>query len=133
MGFGCEYMLLLKRTANSSLLNYPGNLGRTCRRQIRHTANARTETFKKESRQSRKVSIVLLAAVGGGRSHCIAVERVRGFSVILAFALQGLAHFLICYLSHPQRLALQTVHFFMIYNTYTRYHKVAHPISKVLQ
>ena len=36
--------------------------------------------------------IFFLAAVGGGRSHCIAVERVRGFSVILAFALQGLAH-----------------------------------------
>ena len=35
--------------------------------------------------------IFFLAAVGGGRSHCIAVERVRGFSVILAFALQGLA------------------------------------------
>ena len=94
MGFGCEYMLLLQRTAKSSPLNYPGNLGRTCRRQIRHTANARTETFKKESRQSRKVSIVLLAAVGGGRSHCIAVERVCWFAVKLAFALQGLAHFL---------------------------------------
>ena len=37
--------------------------------------------------------IFFLAAVGGGRSHCIAVERVRGFSVILAFALQGLARF----------------------------------------
>ena len=94
MGFGCEYMLLLKRTAKSSPLTYPGNLGRTCRRQIRHTANARTETFKKESRQSRKVSMVLLAAVGGGRSHCIAVERVCWFAVKLAFALQGLAHFL---------------------------------------
>ena len=46
-GFGCEDMLLLKRTAKSSPLNYPGNLGRTCRRQIRHTANARTETFGK--------------------------------------------------------------------------------------
>ena len=46
-GFGCEDMLLLKRTAKSSPLNYPGNLGRTCRRQIRHTANARTETFRK--------------------------------------------------------------------------------------
>jgi len=56
-GFGCDDMLLLKRTAKSSPLTYPGNLGRTCRRQIRHTANARTETFKKESRQSRKVSI----------------------------------------------------------------------------
>ena len=43
MGFGCEYMLLLQRTAKSSSLNYPGNLGRTCRRQIRPTANARTE------------------------------------------------------------------------------------------
>ena len=37
--------------------------------------------------------IFFLAAVGGGRSHCIAVERVCGFSVILAFALQGLARF----------------------------------------
>ena len=34
-----------------------------------------------------------LAAVGGGRSHCIAVERVGGCPVNLAFALQGLAHF----------------------------------------
>ena len=34
-----------------------------------------------------------LAAVGGGRSHCIAVERFCWFAVNLAFALQGLAHF----------------------------------------
>ena len=34
-----------------------------------------------------------LAAVGGGLSDCIAVERVCGFAVNLAFALQGLAHF----------------------------------------
>ena len=33
------------------------------------------------------------AAVGGGRSHCIAVERVCCFAVNLAFALHGLAHF----------------------------------------
>ena len=33
-----------------------------------------------------------LAAVGGGRSHCIAVECVGWFAVNLAFALHGLAH-----------------------------------------
>ena len=37
--------------------------------------------------------IYFLAAVGGGRSHCIAVERVCCFAVNLAFALHGLAHF----------------------------------------
>ena len=34
MGFGCEYKLLLQRTAKSSSQNYSGNLGRTCRRSI---------------------------------------------------------------------------------------------------
>ena len=48
--------------------------------------------------------IFFLAAVGGGRSHCIAVERVRGFSVILAFALQGLARF-VCIENHCDRPA----------------------------
>ena len=38
-------------------LNYPGNLGRTCQSQIRTLANARAETFRKKSRQTRKVSI----------------------------------------------------------------------------
>ena len=37
--------------------------------------------------------IYCLAAVGGGRSHCIDVERVCWFAVNLAFALHGLAHF----------------------------------------
>ena len=52
----------------------------------------------KKSRQLRKVSLFFLAAVGGGRSHCIAVERVGGFPVNLAFALQGLAHFIFVFL-----------------------------------
>ena len=34
-----------------------------------------------------------MAAVGGGRSHCIDVERVGWFAVNLAFALHGLAYF----------------------------------------
>ena len=38
-------------------------------------------------------------AVGGGRSHCIAVETVYWFAVNLVFALQGLAHFYCLYLS----------------------------------
>ena len=38
-------------------LNYLGNLGRTCQSQIRTLANARAETFRKKSRQTRKVSI----------------------------------------------------------------------------
>ena len=69
-------------------LNYPGNLGRTCQRRIRTLVNARTETFER----NRGRFHFLLAAVGGGRSHCIVVERVCGFADNLAFALQGLAH-----------------------------------------
>ena len=47
-----------------------------------------------KTRDSRgRFHLFCLAAVGGGRSHCIAVERFCWFAVNLAFALQGLAHF----------------------------------------
>ena len=47
----------------------------------------------KKNRDNRgRSQLFLLAVVGGGRSHCIAVERVCWFAVKLAFALQGLAH-----------------------------------------
>ena len=51
---------------------------------------------RKTSYGQRRVPLLFfsfLAAVGGGLSHCIAVERVCWFAVNLAFALQGLAHF----------------------------------------
>ena len=48
---------------------------------------------------------LFLAAVGGGRSDCIAVESVCGLAVYLAFALHGLAHFSrISFLSMPVAL-----------------------------
>ena len=61
-------------------------------------ANARTETFKTRKRDNRGgFHLLFLAAVGGGRSDYTAVERV--FAVDLAFALQGLAHFLFSFYS----------------------------------
>ena len=48
--------------------------------------------------------IFFLAAVGGGRSHCIVVERVCWVAVNLAFALQGLAHLLCSPLFKPVAL-----------------------------
>ena len=49
----------------------------------------------KKNRDNRgRFQLFLLAAVGGGRSHCIAVERVCWFAVKLALALQGLAQVL---------------------------------------
>ena len=50
---------------------------------------------KKKKRDNRgRFHLFCLAAVGGGRSHRIADERVCWFAVNLAFALHGLAHFL---------------------------------------
>ena len=41
--------------------------------------------------------------MGGGRSHCIAVERACWFAAILAFALQGLAHLFYYFPFQPRR------------------------------
>ena len=40
---------------------------------------------------------LFLAAVGGGRSHCIPVERICWLAETVAFALHGLAHFYISF------------------------------------
>ena len=53
----------------------------------------------------RTLIFCFLAAVGGGRSDCIAVESVCGLAVYLAFALHGLAHFSrLSFLSMPVAL-----------------------------
>ena len=60
-----------------------------------------------KNRDSRgRFHLFCLAAVGGGRSHCIAAERFCWFAVNLAFALQGLAHFLLVSRDRPRASAL---------------------------
>ena len=94
-GFGCEDMLLLKRTAKSSPLNYPGNLGRTCRRQIRHTANARTETFRKLATVAECFIYFVWPQSEVGAHTALLLNAFAEFAVNLAFALHGFAHFYI--------------------------------------
>ena len=95
MGFGCEYMLLLQRTAKSASLNYPGNLGRTCRRQIRPTANARTETFRKIVTIAGGFIYFVWPQSEVGAQTALLLNTCVEFAVNLAFALQGLAHVLL--------------------------------------
>jgi len=57
---------------------------------------------QKPSKEIAEGFILFLAAVGGGRSHCIAVERVLlDCCDNLAFALQGLAHLLFSFYPNP--------------------------------
>ena len=67
-----------------------------------NTGECSDRNLQKEIATIAEGFILFLAAVGGGRSHCIAVERVLlDCCDNLAFALQGLAHLLFSFYPNP--------------------------------